>query len=39
LLQRHSSPQRSMWMFLGGFTIGTASSVATYYAVNQISEN
>jgi hypothetical protein len=39
LLQRHSSPQRSMWMFLGGFTIGPASSVATYYAVNQISEN
>ena len=39
LLTKHSFPQRTMWVFLGGFTIGTASSLATYYAVNQISEN
>jgi len=25
-----------MWIFFGGFTLGTASSLATYYAVNQI---
>ena len=39
LLRRHSSPRKTMWMFLGGFTAGTAASLATYYAVNQISEN
>ena len=39
LLQRHSSPRRTMWMFIGGFTLGTTTSLATYYAVNQISEN
>ena len=39
LLRRHASPRKTMWMFLGGFTAGTAASLATYYAVNQISEN
>ena len=39
LLRRHSSPRKTMWMFLGGFTAGTAASLATYYAVNQISED
>ena len=39
LLVKHSSPRRTMWIFFGGFTIGTTSSLVTYYAVNQISEN
>ena len=38
-LRKHINPKRSMWIFFGGFTLGTASSLATYYAVNQISEN
>ena len=38
-LRKHINPKRSMWIFFGGFTLGTASSLATYYAVNQLSEN
>ena len=38
LLLKHSFPQRTMWIFLGGFTIGTASSLATYYAVERIND-
>ena len=38
-LRKHINPKRSMWIFFGGFTLGTASSLATYYAVNKIAEN
>jgi len=38
-LRKHINPKRSMWVFFGGFTLGTASSLATYYAVNKIVEN
>ena len=38
-LRKHVNPKRSMWVFFGGFTLGTASSLATYYAVNKIAEN
>jgi len=38
VLRAQSKPQRSMWAFFGGFVIGTAASLATYYAVNQIQE-
>jgi hypothetical protein len=38
-LRKHINPKRSMWVFFGGFTLGTASSLATYYAVNKIAEN
>ena len=36
LLTRHGSPQRTMWIAIGGFALGTGTSLATYYAVNQI---
>tara|TARA_R100001015_G_C4619248_1_gene175908 strand:- start:1121 stop:1525 length:405 start_codon:yes stop_codon:yes gene_type:complete len=39
ILRSHINPKRTMWVFFGGFIVGTASSLATYYAVNQISEN
>lgn len=38
VLRAQSKPQRSMWAFFGGFMIGTAASITTYYAVNQIQE-
>ena len=38
ILRRQSKPQMSMWAFFGGFIVGTGSSLATYYAVNKISE-
>jgi len=38
VLRAQSRPQRSMWAFFGGFVIGTAASLTTYYAVNQIQE-
>ena len=38
LLSKHGSPQRTMWIALGGFALGTGTSLATYYAVNQIVE-
>jgi hypothetical protein len=38
-LMRHGSPQRTMWVMFGGFALGTATSLTTYYAVNQISGN
>lgn len=36
ILERHGSPQRTMWVMFGGFALGTATSLTTYYAVNQI---
>ena len=39
ILRSHINPKRTMWVFFGGFLVGTASSLATYYAVNEISEN
>lgn len=38
VLRRQGSTNRSMWMFLGGFALGTGTSLATYYAVNEIVE-
>jgi len=38
-LMSHGSPQRTMWVMFGGFALGTGTSLATYYAVNQISGN
>jgi hypothetical protein len=37
-LRKHINPKRSMWVFFGGFTLGTASSLATYYAVVGIND-
>ena len=37
-LRKHVNPKRSMWIFFGGFTLGTASSLATYYAVVEIND-
>lgn len=37
-LRKHINPKRAMWVFFGGFLLGTASSLGTYYAVNQIVE-
>jgi len=36
ILMSHGSPQRTMWVMFGGFALGTATSLTTYYAVNQI---
>ena len=38
VLRKQGSTKRSMWMFLGGFALGTGTSLATYYAVNEIVE-
>jgi len=38
VLRAQSKPQRSMWAFFGGFVIGTGTSVATVYAINQVME-
>lgn len=38
ILRKQSKPQISMWAFFGGFALGTGASLATYYAVNKISE-
>lgn len=38
VLRSQSKPQISMWAFFGGFVLGTGTSLATYYAVNKISE-
>jgi hypothetical protein len=39
ILRSHINPKRQMWVFFGGFLVGTTSSLLTYYAVNKISEN
>jgi hypothetical protein len=39
ILRSHINPKRQMWVFFGGFLVGTTSSLLTYYAVNEISEN
>lgn len=38
VLRRQGSTKRSMWMFLGGFALGTGTSLATYYAAVKIGE-
>ena len=38
VLRKEGSTRRSTWMFFGGFALGTGASLATYYAVNKISE-
>ena len=38
ILRKEGSTRRSTWMFFGGFALGTGASLATYYAVNKISE-
>lgn len=36
LLKRQVKPERSYWAFFGGFVLGTAASLGTYYAANKI---
>ena len=36
LLELSSKPERSMWAFFGGFVVGTAASLTTYYTVKNI---
>lgn len=31
-LSKHVNPKMNNWIFLGGFALGTATSIATYYA-------
>ena len=31
-LSKHVNPKMNNWIFLGGFVLGTATSIATYYA-------
>jgi len=38
ILRRQTKPQLTMWVFFGGFALGTGASLATYYAVDKISE-
>jgi len=38
ILRKQTSPSRSMWLFMGGFTLGTGASLATYYAATKIGE-
>lgn len=36
VLRRNSNTKRQSWVFFGGFVLGTAASLLTYYAANQI---
>lgn len=38
ILREHINPKRQMWVFFGGFLVGTASSLLTYYAVVEIND-
>jgi hypothetical protein len=33
ILQKHSNVNRTFWVFVGGFTLGTGASLVTYYTV------
>ena len=35
-LQEHYKPRNGLWWAIGGFTVGTLSSLGTYYAVREI---
>jgi len=37
-LNKIANPKVASWVFLGGFIVGTGTSLATYYAINQIAE-
>ena len=36
ILRRQTKPQLTMWVFFGGFALGTGTSLATYYAVRSM---
>ena len=38
ILREHINPKRQMWVFFGGFLVGTTSSLLTYYAVVEIND-
>ena len=38
VLRKQASPNRSLWMFMGGFALGTGASLATYHAATKIGE-
>ena len=38
VLRAHSNPRRTMWVFFGGFAIGTTASIATVYSLDKILE-
>jgi len=38
ILRSHVNPKRQMWVFFGGFLVGTTSSLLTYYAVVEIND-
>jgi hypothetical protein len=39
ILQEHYKPRNGLWWAIGGFTIGTLSSLGIYYSVKQINNN
>ena len=38
-LQEHYKPRNGLWWAIGGFTVGTLSSLGIYYSVKQINDN
>ena len=38
VLRKQASPNRTLWMFMGGFAVGTGASLATYHAATKIGE-
>ena len=38
-LQEHYRPRNGLWWAIGGFTVGTLSSLGIYYSVRQINNN
>tara|TARA_B100000085_G_scaffold255895_1_gene256016 strand:- start:206 stop:610 length:405 start_codon:yes stop_codon:yes gene_type:complete len=38
-LQEHYKPRNGLWWAIGGFTIGTLSSLGIYYSVRQINND
>ena len=38
-LQEHYRPRNGLWWAIGGFTVGTLSSLGIYYSVRQINND
>tara|TARA_Y100001972_G_C7549107_1_gene276044 strand:- start:45 stop:449 length:405 start_codon:yes stop_codon:yes gene_type:complete len=39
ILQEHYKPRNGLWWAIGGFTVGTLSSLGIYYSVRQINND